>query len=44
MLEQWSDRDNLEFGSLYGDETCRECGAESDNEYCHLCSSHVKSE
>ena len=42
MGEQWPDRDAVEFISVYGDETCNECGAASDSEYCHQCAPHME--
>ena len=35
--DRWSERDSLEFTSVYGDEDCNECGVSTDNEYCQLC-------
>ena len=42
MQEQWPDRDSIEISSVYGDETCNECGAACDSEYCHLCAPHME--
>ena len=41
MKEHWPERDSIEFISVYGDETCNECGADTDSEYCQLCTSHM---
>ena len=42
MAEQWGDRDSIEFDSLYEDMTCKECGTETDGEYCQLCVPHME--
>lgn len=40
--QDWPDSESIEFGSLHGDETCKECGASCDSEYCHLCAPHME--
>ena len=42
MVEQWPNRDSIEFTSLHGDETCNECGVSTDSEYCQLCEAHME--
>jgi len=41
-MSDWPERDSIEFVSVYGDETCKECGAECCDEYCNLCAPHVE--
>ena len=42
MLEQWPERDSLDFDSIHGDETCQECGVECSDEYCKHCAPHME--
>ena len=42
VKEEWGPRDSLVFDSIYGDETCNECGAEASGEYCKHCTPHME--
>ena len=42
MTERWLEWNNIEFESSNSDNSCNECGSNTDGEYCQLCAPYME--